>query len=325
MLLRSKRRICDVYDEESSRKSQSLRGIHTHETKNLLDIQELHKRCCFSKMLENEIAFADDFAVFYHIYGPSALIYEVQAAMGYLWKGFNSEMGSLPRLDPVPFQKVPTVSDLRKLWKKTKNTKHDLSWIDHAPEYRSVGIAANISLLATDTEASPLSHFTYGHGSVFDMNYRNVLEQLLRRAGIRKQQIASTLNLLVEAGQKHGLDVNGFQTLKQQQHSRINTGHCLQIFLRRELVDKYVYASTAGGTPIRKRLSSALKPKKTAAQRPLSGQVRICFNPAIFMNSDDAHLILFSSNPAYHNGGRQKLQKALCNILSPIISKSPKN
>mmetsp|Transcript_22135 Transcript_22135/g.33151 ORF Transcript_22135/g.33151 Transcript_22135/m.33151 type:complete len:175 (+) Transcript_22135:1-525(+) len=126
--------------------------------------------------------------------------------------------------------------------------------------------------------------------------------------------IAKLAKDIIALSAKHGLDTCGIPGGKKCKSGR--SGHMLQIFLRRELCDQFVYPAFPFGVPDKKRdlpLSKYLCDKA-----PIEGQVRITLNPDVFLRATYARMFTFSADPTYH-GNRPNFIKELKELLEPIL------
>lgn len=87
------------------------------------------------------------------------------------------------------------------------------------------------------------------------------------------------------------------------------------MFVKRELVDQYVYAALPYGPIDRTRMPLS----KTMDQKGvIQGQVRICCNPQIFMRATFVRMFTYSADPTFHKN-REAFQDALTYLLYPIL------
>ncbi|CUG88192.1 Hypothetical protein, putative, partial [Bodo saltans] len=182
------------------------------------------------QMLYREKQLCGDFGVFYHSYSLAALLYEVQAAVAAVLFRFKSEWATLPRLLKQPYNDLPDAASLLKLFPKMPTRDHD-------PRFRAVAISATSSLLAPDSEAPPKSVFLSGY-SCSDLSFVGVLEGLLVSCGVPDSMKTALGKKIVELCSIHGLDASQF---KGKPCKSGRAGHMLQIFVKRSLVDTYVY------------------------------------------------------------------------------------
>lgn len=259
-------------------------------------------RHCFDEMLQNEARFAGEWAVFYHSYSAAALLYEVQAAVAAVLFRFKSSFATLPRILWRPFNDIPDAMAMRDEFP---------SWPDrdHNPRFRAVGICATSSLLAHDSEAPPKSVFLMGY-SVGPLT--GILEKLLRACGVPGKKVKSLAKKTVKLAEKHGLDARGHGG-KMCTSGR--AGHLLQVFIRRELVSKYVYPSKPYGVPDLSRdpLSGYLG--KGGEKK---GQVRLTVNPEVFLQASCVRMFVFSADKTFHKN-RSLFQEELRELLDDIL------
>ena len=267
-------------------------------------MKDPHGTACFNKMIEREKHLCDEWAVFYHSYSFAALLYEVQAAVAHVLFRFQSQYGTLPRLLKQPFLNLPDAEALQKLFPKLKARDHD-------PTYRSVAISATSSCVAEDSEAPPKRIFLQGY-SCSDLSFLGTLESLLESCAVPKPKVSALAKEIVAVSGKYGLDVRQFGG-KGCGSGR--AGHMLQIFVKRPLVDKYVYPAFPYGVPDAKRHPLAAY---LAGPGPIDGQVRIVVNPSVFMRGNAVRMHVYSADPTFH-GNRGKFQEEMTALLDPII------
>jgi hypothetical protein len=141
-----------------------------------------------------------------------------------------------------------------------------------------------------------------------------VLEKLLGSVGVPKHKVNNLAKEIITLAKTHGLDTQGIPGGCKCKSGR--SGHMLQIFLRRELCDKYVYPAFPFGVPDKKRdlpLSKYLSDKE-----PIEGQVRITLNPDVFLRATYARMFTYSADPTYSKN-RQTFIKELVGLLEPIL------
>merc|ERR1712032_1327100 len=92
-------------------------------------------------------------------------------------------------------------------------------------------------------------------------------------------------------------------------------GHLLQIFMKRHLVNKYVYASFPMGVPDNSRMPLD---QHLAGAKQIQGQVRMVVHPTAFLRSTKVHMYTFSADPSFHKN-RSDFQDQLVDMLSIIL------
>jgi len=264
--------------------------------------KDKHGRKCFDEMLENEKRFCGEWVVFYHSYSAAALLYEVQAAVAAVLFRFKSQFAALPRLLWKPFNDIPNAKAMLKEFPTWPDR-------DHNPRFRAVGLCGTSSLLAHDSEAPPKSVFLMGYsvGSI-----GGILEKLLKACGVPGSHVKKLAKRVIKLAEKHGLDCCGVGG-KMCKSGR--AGHMLQIFIRRELVDKYVYPSFPYGVPDKKRDPLGRYLSKNGQK---SGQVRLTVNPDVFLRASCVRMFVFSADPTFHKM-RADFQEALQEELDEIL------
>jgi hypothetical protein len=266
--------------------------------------KDKHGSKCFDEMLKNEQEFSGEWVVFYHSYSCAAILYEVQAAVGSVLFRFKAEFAGLPRILAKGFKHIPDAARMLEEFPKWADQ-------DHNPAFKAVGLCATSALLAPDSEAPAKSVFLAGY-SVGSL--AGVLQKLLGAVGVPKPKIEGLAKDIIALAAKHGLDTCGIPGGKKCKSGR--SGHMLQIFLRRELCDKYVYPAFPYGVPDKKR--SLPLSKYLAEKAPVEGQVRITLNPDVFLRATYARMFTFSADPTYH-GNRPAFVKELVGLLEPIL------
>lgn len=266
--------------------------------------KDAHGKACFDKMLWREKQLSGEWAVFYHSYSLAALLYEVQAAVAAVLFKFKSEYATLPRLLKKPYIEFPDAEPLLKAFPKMKGRDHD-------PRFRAVAISVTTSLLAIDMEAPPKSCWFAGY-SCADVSFFGVLENLLVSCGVPDSKKTALAKAIVALSEKHSLDVSQF---KGKPNKSGKTGHLLQIFVKRSLVNKYAYASLPFGVKDTKRpdLEAAME-----GTGPIQGQARVVTNPSVFMRSQAVRMYVYSADSTFH-ANRPLFQKEMTELLDPII------
>jgi len=141
--------------------------------------------------------------------------------------------------------------------------------------------------------------------SIFDARPDADVAICIQAEGLAKKIVAS-------AG-KHGLDASAYGG-KPCKSGR--SGHMLQIFMRRELCDEFVYPSHPFGVPDKARS----KPLSAYLQKDvkIQGQVRITANPDVFIRAVCVRMFVYSADPFFH-AHREAFQDELIDLLNPIL------
>eukprot|EP00927_Polykrikos_kofoidii_P044232 TRINITY_DN38254_c0_g1_i1.p1 TRINITY_DN38254_c0_g1~~TRINITY_DN38254_c0_g1_i1.p1 ORF type:complete len:747 (-),score=121.37 TRINITY_DN38254_c0_g1_i1:164-2404(-) len=288
---------------------QSKRGDAPQFQLNTLDIFP-HAKACFEQFAVHEEKLCPECAVFYHSYSYAALIYEVQAAVAAVLFRFRSQFSPLPRLLFDDFNDTPTVDVLMEKFK----TRFAKDQRDHDPEYRAVAISTMVSLCAMGPECSPPIFFLSGYAEgCADMSFRSVLDHLLEACFVPKKAVKSLGDKILKLCEKYGLDVSPFGGAKCPSGK---SGHLLQIFIRRNLLDELVYASEPWGVideehqPISKWLNGNCNTSY--------GQARILANPKHFMTSNSVRMFVASADPTFHES-RKEFQAEMRAALKEVL------
>jgi len=299
--------------------AQSLRGKAPQFQLATLDEFD-HARACFDEFARNENEFCGEYACFYHSYTYAALLYEVHAAIASIFYGYDSQQAPLPRLLKWKFKKTPDAMALKKRFdEKFANDKKD-----HHAEYRDVGISVMCSLVATGPEVSTPVCFLGGYKHASDpVEFRRQLEEDLlggllgggqKKKAIQKEAKELT-GKIVSLAAAHHLDVSKFGHNGECDRKK-RTGHMLQIFIRRDLVDQLCYASEPWGN-----IDSAREPISTWMDGDTDvswGQARILADPDCFMKCDCVRMFVACADAEVH-AGRQTFQSELIALLRQYL------
>jgi len=255
---------------------------------------DAHARHCFEQMMTNEKRMCKEWAVFYHSYNTAAVLYELQAAVASVLFRFQSTYATLPRLLRGNFPMIPDARTLEKMWPTWPEK-------DHSPIFKSVAICATTSLLRKDPEATPTAWFLKGYAaSVPDTA---LIQSLVASCGV-EASLAGTLATKIQA-----------TFVKFNVGAKGRAGHMLQIFMKRHLVDKYVYAALPYGVPDSSRAPLG---KHLNGPGPIVGQVRMVVHPSAFLRATRTRVYCYSADPEYHKR-RAELQDTLTDILAPAL------
>mmetsp|Transcript_32015 Transcript_32015/g.51526 ORF Transcript_32015/g.51526 Transcript_32015/m.51526 type:complete len:473 (-) Transcript_32015:161-1579(-) len=299
-------------------------------------------------MIENEQKFAGEYCVFYHSYNSSWLLYEIHAALANVLYGFK-EAHPLPRLLLGNYDSVPNAHTLK--------FNHQTVWgnTDHAPMFRATAICATSNLLRRDTEATPMQVFMNGYhvGTIHGFLDRllkaaNIYEckqkivNLCVEYGLSR--CFSNNGIFVKNTQSFGRNKRGLRQSKEKlKHltpeqkeemkekekkcpissgcprngNSYSMGRMLQIFIRRDIAEDFVYCSHAMGVPDKSRPS--LRAFVSAGNTPIVGQVRICTNPRVFMRTEHVKIFPFAADPNIHRY-RKEIQQKLQEIIREKLS-----
>merc|ERR1719330_24891 len=301
------RSISQEVDQQLHYGPQSKRGGASDHPYRVLQADP-HAQECFLRFEENEARLCGEWAAFYHSYSFAALIYEVQAAVGSVLFRFRSQYSTLPRILVKDFSEI---SDAPCLVQRFKND-FALNKRDHHPSFRRVAVSVMCSLASTGPEACTAMVFIAGY-SCKDLSFRGVLENLLESCYVPKAKVKELAAKIIELSEKHGLDVSQFGGKSCQSGK---AGHLMQIFVKRSLVDKLVYAAKPYG-PIdeeRMPISKWMNSDKSVQV----GQARVVAHPKYFMRADCVRMYVASADPTFHSN-RREFQKELVGLLSMIL------
>mmetsp|Transcript_18711 Transcript_18711/g.51527 ORF Transcript_18711/g.51527 Transcript_18711/m.51527 type:complete len:510 (-) Transcript_18711:222-1751(-) len=286
---------------------QSMRGGASQHPFKLLD-ENPHAQECFDKFAKNEARLCGEWAVFYHSYSFAALVYEVQAAVGSVLFRFRSQYATLPRILVHEFNEIPDAWQLVKRF----NEEFAHNKRDHHPSFRRVALSVMCSLASTGPEACVAMVFIAGY-SCKDLSFRRMLENLLESCYVPKPKVKRLADEIIALSEKHGLDVSQFGGKGCKSGK---AGHLLQIFIKRHLVDRLVYAAKPYG-PIdedRMPVSKWMNSNKSFSV----GQARIVAHPKYFMQANSVRMFVASADPTFHRN-RKAFQEELVRLLAMIL------
>jgi len=286
----------DEFHKQCGLGAQSCRGIIGKPDLSPLGGNQ-HALRVFHRMLAREKELAGDWGVLYHSYNSPALIYEVQAAIAKILFHFSAKHGALPRLLKEPFKDIPDAPAMLKAFPTWPDR-------DHNPAFKQVGLCCSTSLVSLDPEATPTHVFLTGYAA--STVSIAVLEKLLSDcgAGLGKRGWTMVRQL-----------AQGIVNLASKHELSSTSGHMLQIFIRRALIDKWAYASLPYGVP-----DGSRTPLSDHLAKPgcICGQARVVVNPSAFMRASSVRLYSYSADATFHRN-RSAFQDELYSLLSPIL------
>jgi len=259
-----------------------------------------HGISCFRQMLEREKQHAGEWAVFYHAYTSSALLYEVNAAMAHVLFGFAAERAPLPRL-------LFHHSDFA--GKFSPDGTHHAQILQDSLE-----LTASCSLLASGPEGNIPEYFSLAAGQQQEhLSHRQMLNELLSECGVPRHEVKRLGQAVVALAAKHGLDVRQFGGAASASG---RDAHVLQVFIRRNLVDKLAYAVLPSG---QRDGSVRFSTRQTSDTSCSDAQARVVCQPETFMQESCVRMHVASADATFHSG-RWAFQKDLANLCSSIMS-----
>jgi len=298
--------------------SQSKRGGAHQLQLNVLENNE-HARRCWEEFAKHEEKLCDEWAAFYHSFSESALLYEVQAAVAQILFDFPAQSSVLPRIQKFEFRDIPDAPTLKKQFKERFVSDQK----DHHPDYRRVAISSMCSLASLGPEASPPVCFIAGYSHSDDpVPYREILETFLvglvvsKHKGAPWTEVKQLADSIIQLAERFGLGAEHYGGNKRKDR---RTGHQLQLFIRRNLVDQLAYAAVPWGDvdPEHEPISKWLD-----GDNDLNwGQARVVCNPEHFLCPESVRMYQASADPDFHNN-RPIFQAELVGLLSNWIGDS---
>lgn len=287
-------------------------GKRTGRIRDAYVLGDSHRESCFKELAEREQELCKDWAVFYHSYWCAAVLYETQAALASLLFGFPALTSPLPRLLSRDFLQLPDASALRSLIPRFE--KESPGKADHHPQFRRVAISTMCSLMSSGPEVCVAKTFEKGY-SCKGLKYRDLLKSLLEACHVPADMVAELMAKIIQLSQDYGLDASVFGGKAAKDGK---SGHLLQVFVRRDLVDSLCYASKpyGGEDGSRMPMSSWLSGDHSFS----TGQARLLAHPAHFLQKDRVKTFVASADQDFH-GKRRQFQEDLRKILEEGIDK----
>eukprot|EP00927_Polykrikos_kofoidii_P036216 TRINITY_DN30596_c0_g1_i1.p1 TRINITY_DN30596_c0_g1~~TRINITY_DN30596_c0_g1_i1.p1 ORF type:complete len:479 (+),score=55.93 TRINITY_DN30596_c0_g1_i1:201-1637(+) len=291
--------------------AQSLRGGALQHQLDVLNFNP-HAMRCFEQFAKRESDLVEDFAVFYHSFAHAALLYEVQAAIASLVFGYSAVNGPLPRLLRKPFARVPNAEALIQMFEGEMAQGKK----DHDERYREVAISAMCSLVSLGPEVStPVIFLHTGYGHNDRPPYLAVLQGVLIACGLSIPAAKILIGRILKLAESYNLDASKYGGSPAPDGK---SGHLLQIFIRRDLVDELAYAGEPWGIVDKKRqpLSAWMDGDTDVSW----GQARILTHPAFFMYDDKVRLFVASADETFQLA-RPRFQEELTSLIAPSIDR----
>jgi len=197
--------------------------------------------------------------------------------------------------------------------------------LDHDPWFRSLAISASPTLFAFGSEAPPLHCFRHGYG-IFGMFRELLVKTLCDACDISTEKAGELVDELCEVGSKFGLQVQGYSSKYLLKPVTRLGGQMLQIFIAAEEVNKLVYHCRPYGVPIGSTVDvrAWLKDPRSAATN-LDGQVRILFNPEVFVDTSKTRLFHYCGDWEFLGGdanmtdSRAAFVLEMRRVLAPVL------
>ena len=242
-----------------------------------------HTAVCLQTMIENEQRRYNDSYCFYHSYSVAHLDYELNALIATIVydldltvyedsRSYNLDFvfPPIPRVSFKPFTVIKSIEELSDFCTGYKN--------NNDPNYQAVGLSVSTSIFSTSSPAPPVALFRRGY-SALSVNFDALMTGLLKECGFDSKMTNKIISVLKTTAAKYDMPVgcSGFGDTG----SARATGHMLQIFINKEIVDQYAYPSQCLGYRDGKAtMSEVLRSGKT------NGQARIYISPDLFRSPE---------------------------------------
>lgn len=276
-------------------------------------VGDAHREACFKLMTEREQDYCGDWAVFYHSYSVAAVIYEVQAAIAAVCLGITDCIPPLPRLLGKDFSKTPDVHSI--ISQIPKFEKESPGMADHHPDFRKVIISSMCSLMSSGPEVCIAKIFGKGY-SCKGLPYQKLLTGLLQECHVAQADIDTLVYSILELATRYSLDASKFGGKPAEEAT---AGHLLQVFIKRDLVDRLAYAANPYGSVDASRMP--MKSWLSGSHSFSRGQARLLANPGHFLHEKDVKVFVHSADPSYH-AHRPEFQTQLRGLLEAVLEPS---
>lgn len=284
------------------------------------DYELQHTAVCIQLMIENEQKYNKNYYCFYHSYSVAHLMYELNSLIATIIYDldvvrYEDTMSitedfvfpPVPRVLYKPFTVIKTFDQFSKFC--THGGRNDGD-----PAHQAVGVSVSTSIFSTSSEAPPIRLFRGGYsanGVVFD----NLMKNLLTECGFDSKKASDIIHRINATAKKYDFPF-GLGGWDHGIESRRATGHMLQIFINKKIVDKYVYPSEPFGYKIgTKSMSETLNSGGT------NGQARIYINPDLFGNGEDIKTFYYCADAKFNENRKEfvlDLKRQLADIFSDM-------
>ena len=284
----------------------------------------------FELMIRREQEFYNDYVVFYHSYSHAAIIYEVNSVIAQAVYGLSMDFGPLPRLLKQPFNECPEMKMLIERLSRSKN--------DHDTHFRNLAISVSCGLLENESPAYPLEHFASGYSNT-DLSYLDILKRTLHTCGIlNRNEVDTIIEKIIGLADEYKICRRAYGGTPSVDVCH-KTGHMLQIFVHKDIVDYFAYPSHSGGRP--KDIGQSFSqyfgfpppiPHDSHERRDVSrsydscsahttgqrvSQARLFMYPDVFINESKCRIFHYSASSTYSQGNSHS--PAICGSLDSCV------
>ncbi len=276
-----------------------------------------HMINCIKLMLYREQLYGHEWIAFYHSYNYPCLIYDTQTVIAeILYNLPHSRNNFIPRLFRKTYNKFSDISAIL-----SELSRADVN--DHDKSIRAALLSVTCSILADDMQKSEMSICTYFKNgySCQDVDYYAILIRLLTSCGATKDQANTLLVQLLDVYKTHKIHeyyVPG--RVPYILSAPPSVGNIVQIFVRKDLVDRLVYDSKPYGKPAHMEQGSLASTIDRTGQCD-GGQARLLADPHYFMNPAQIKTFHYDSVHSLYLTRQQRLDQVR-DIVAPLFANS---
>lgn len=243
-----------------------------------------HIMWCFHLMLQREHLYnTGDFAVFYHSYAESHLIFDVQTAIYELINGLEPNANRvILRLFPEDFKDI-TINRIKKSMDRISNRNTKI---------RSLILSAACSLFENNG-LDEIKIFTKGY-SCGDINYYSILKKILLYYNPNETEVDALITEILKSDYIKQLIKESYFKSKPFFHSlkcrEKGDGQMLQIFIKKSILEEISYISESLGVPYSRDSNCMLS----------TNQVRILASPKYFLNPNLVRVYRYAADESIY-------------------------
>ena len=273
--------------------------IYSHVWRIRDDREMQHTAVCLQTMIENEQRRYHDSYCFYHSFSVAHLMYELNSLIativydldtteydGEISRNLDFVFPPVPRVLFKPFTVIKDVNELSNFCKSMRTDENDGS-----PVYQAVGLSVSTSFFSMSSEAPPVALFRNGYSANF-VKFDDSMRALLKECGFELNKANHIINVINSTAKRYNYPTGrGMSFIDERVWEDRATGHMLQIFINKAIVDQYVYPSKPYGFRKGKEsMSSMMSANKT------NGQARIYITPDLFRSHEYARLYYYCAD-----------------------------
>lgn len=262
------------------------------------DLEMQHTAERIQTMIDNEQHRYRDSYCFYHSYSVAHLDYELNALIATIVYDLDLEQYGedrvynldfvqppVPRASFKPFTYIKSIKELSNFCTGGRN--------NNDPNYQAVGLSVSTSIFSKGSPAPPVELFRRGYSAV-NVDFTALMKGLLAECGFNTVNAKHIIDVLEKTAKRYNMPVGkaGFDGISKKDVRA--TGHMLQIFINKSIVDQYAYPSQClGYRDGTKTMSETFKAGKT------NGQARLYISPDLLRSPKYSRLYYYCADPHF--------------------------